>query len=310
MQDLNDLYFFVQVVDHGGFAPAARALGLPKSRLSRRITLLEERLGVRLIQRSTRRFAVTEIGQEYYRHCVAMLVEAAAAQEAIERSRSEPQGIVRLSCPPTLLAFQVGRMIADFMNANPRVEIHVESTSRRVDVVAEGFDLAIRVRTPPIEETDLVMKVLGPSTQRLVASPALLLNCPARLVPADLAGMPSLDFAPAVRERLWCLDGPDGASAQVAHRPRLVTDDLIQMRIAALAAVGVAQLPTMMVAADIAAGTLIDVLPQWRPRAGLVHAVFPSRRGLLPSVRNLLDHLGTAFARASENEAGAFTTRP
>jgi DNA-binding transcriptional LysR family regulator len=120
-------------VDHGGFAPAARALGLPKSRLSRRVILLEERLGVRLIQRSTRRFSVTEIGQEYYRHCVAMLVEAEAAQEVIERSRSEPQGIVRVSCLPALVCFQVGRMVARFRAANPRVVVHLDSTSRRVD---------------------------------------------------------------------------------------------------------------------------------------------------------------------------------
>ena len=97
MQDLNDLYYFVQVVDHAGFAAAARALGMPRSRLSRRIALLEERLGVRLIQRSTRRFSVTEIGQDYYRHCVAMLVEAKAADELIERSRTRPQGIVRVN---------------------------------------------------------------------------------------------------------------------------------------------------------------------------------------------------------------------
>ena len=103
MQDLNDLYYFVQVVDHAGFAAAARALGMPRSRLSRRIAALEERLGVRLIQRSTRRFSVTEIGQDYYRHCVAMLVEARAADELIERSRTKPQGVVRVSCPPPLL---------------------------------------------------------------------------------------------------------------------------------------------------------------------------------------------------------------
>ena len=302
MQDLNDLYFFVQVVDNGGFAPAARALGLPKSRLSRRIILLEERLGVRLIQRSTRRFSVTEIGQEYYRHCVAMLVEANAAQEAIERSRSEPQGIVRMSCSPALLCYQVGDMIARFMTANPRVEVHVESTSRRVDVVAEGFDLAIRVRVPPLEESELVMKVLAPSTQRLVASPQLLRQLPNPLAPADLAAIASLDFGPATRERLWCLDGPDGATAQVAHRPRLVTDDLIQMRLAALRGVGVVQLPTMLVAGDLASGTLVDVLPAWRPRAGIIHAVFPSRRGLLPSVRNLIDFLAAEFAVVAEQE--------
>ena len=93
MRDLNDLYYYVQVVDHGGFAPAGRALGMPKSKLSRRIAMLEERLGVRLIQRSTRHFSVTEIGQTYYAHCKAMLVEAEAAEEAIEVTRSEPRGI-------------------------------------------------------------------------------------------------------------------------------------------------------------------------------------------------------------------------
>lgn len=104
MHDLNDLYYFVQVVEHQGFAPAGRALSMPKSKLSRRIAQLEERLGVRLIQRSTRRFAVTEIGQDYYRHCLAMLVEANAAQEAIDRVSAQPQGSVRISCPTALHA--------------------------------------------------------------------------------------------------------------------------------------------------------------------------------------------------------------
>ncbi len=295
MQDLNDLYFFVQVVDHGGFAAAARELGVPKSRLSRRIILLEERLGVRLIQRSTRRFAVTEIGQEYYRHCVAMLVEAKAAEEVIERSRAEPQGIVRVSCPPALLCFQVGDMLARFMADHPRVTVHLESTSRKVDVIAEGLDLAIRVRFPPLEESDLIMRVLAPSTQRLVASPTLLSGLSSPIVPADLATLPSIDFAPAHRESQWCLEGPDGATALVAHHPRLITDDMIQMRLAALRGVGVVQLPAMMVQQDLEAGTLMDVLPDWAPRSGIVHVVFPSRRGLMPAVRALIDFLAEEF---------------
>lgn len=302
MQDLNDLYFFVQVVDHGGFAAAARKLAVPKSRLSRRIAMLEERLGVRLIQRSTRRFAVTEIGQEYYRHCVAMLVEAAAAQEAIDRSRAEPQGIIKVSCPPALVCFQVGGMIARYMAANPRVAVHVDSTSRRVDVIAEGFDVAIRVRFPPIDETELVMRTLAPSTQRLVASPALLARIERPAVPADLASLPSIDFAPANRQHEWCLERPDGASALIRHDPRLVTDDMIQMRLAALEGIGVVQLPTMMVDSDLASGRLVDVLPDWAPRSGVVHAVFASRRGLLPSVRGLIDFLAKEFAGLTKSE--------
>jgi DNA-binding transcriptional LysR family regulator len=123
MQDLNDLFFYAQVIEHGGFAPAGRALNVPKSKLSRRIAVLEERLGVRLIQRSTRRFSVTEIGQEYYRHCLAMLVEAEAAQEVIDRNKAEPQGIVRMSCPAALMHYQLGEMVSRFMAKHPKVQV-------------------------------------------------------------------------------------------------------------------------------------------------------------------------------------------
>lgn len=297
MQDLNDLYLYVQVVDHGGFAAAGRAVGIPKSKLSRRVGELEARLGVRLIQRSTRHFAVTEIGQEFYQRCVAMLVEAEAAQEVIDRSRSEPQGIVRVSCPPALVCFQVGDMIARFMAAHPRVGVHLESTSRRVDLIGDGIDVAIRVRFPPIEETDHVMRVLGMSEQRLVASPGCLAQLEGPAVPASLGALPAAGFGPAHRDHVWQLEGPDGATASVPFSPRLVTDDIAQLRSAVLLGVGVAQLPAMVIDKDIAVGTLVDILPDWRPKAGVVHAVFPSRRGLLPAVRSLIDHLAVEFGK-------------
>lgn len=295
MQDLNDLYLFAQVVEHGGFAAAGRAVGIPKSKLSRRVGELETRLGVRLIQRSTRSFAVTEIGQEYYRHCVAMLIEAEAAQDAIDRSRSQPQGNVRVSCPPALVFLQVGDMISRFMAANPRVTVYLESTSRRVDLISDGIDVAIRVRFPPIEETDHVMRVLGDSDQRLVASPGCLAQLDGPMVPTSLSALPSAGFGPTHREHVWQLEGPDGTTARVPFAPRLVTDDIAQLRSAALQGVGVVQLPTLVIEKDIADGALVDILPAWKPKAGVVHAVFPSRRGLLPSVRGLIDHLADEF---------------
>lgn len=300
MYDLNDLYYFAQVVDHKGFAPAGRALGLPKSKLSRRIALLEERLGVRLIQRSTRRFAVTDFGADYYRHCKAMLVEANAAQEAIELTRAEPQGIVRLACPVALLHYQVGQMLADFMAQCPRVQVHLEATNRRVDVITEGFDLALRVRFPPLEDSELVMKVLGESRQCLVASPALLERHGTPRVPAELHGLPSLDLGRPNDEHVWRLEGPDGASAAVDHAPRFVADDMMALRRAALGGVGIVQMPTLMVRDDTASGALVRLLPQWRPRSGVVHAVFPSRRGLLPAVRELIDFLAARYGDAEE----------
>lgn len=295
MEDLNDLYYFAQVVDHGGFAPAGRALDMPKSKLSRRIANLEERLGVRLIQRSTRHFSVTEIGQEYYRHCVAMMVEAEGAAEVIERNRSEPQGVVRLSCPTALLSFWVGPMLARFMLRYPLVQLHIESTNRQVDLIQEGVDVALRVRFPPLEDTDLVMKVLANSAQCLVAAPALLHDLPAPRVPADLGNLPSLHWGTTLREYIWHLDGPDGASAAVRHQPRLVTDDLLLLRQAAETGVGVVHMPWVVARDQLASGALVQVTPEWTPKAGIVHAAFPSRRGLLPSVRTLIDFLAEEF---------------
>ena len=294
MQDLNDLYYFVQVVDHGGFAAAGRALGMQKSKLSRRILLLEERLGVRLLNRSSRRFSVTEIGHEYYDRCVAMLVEAEAAEQVIAQVRAEPRGVVRMSCPVALLYFQFGALVARFMIENPAVEVHLESTNRRVDVIAEGIDVAIRVRFPPLEPTDLVMRKLDESTQCLVASPALVgARSEIARRPAGPAEPRSRSAAPRPSMAAGAHGRADGA---VPHHPRLVTDDMAALRQAAIAGVGIVQLPTIMIWQDIDAGRLVHVLPDWRPRAGIVHTVFPSRRGLLPSVRALLDFLARECA--------------
>ncbi|HDR9187712.1 LysR family transcriptional regulator [Burkholderia vietnamiensis] len=295
-RDLNDLYYFVQVVEHGGFAPAGRALNMPKSKLSRRVALLEARLGMRLIQRSTRRFTVTDVGQTYYAHCRAMLVEADAADEAIALLHEEPRGIVRVSCPVALLDSLAGAMIAAFMVACPHVEIHLEATNRRVDVVGEGIDVAIRVRPPPLEDSDLALRVLAERGQCLVASPALLREHGAPAVPADLTRMPSLDHGLPQAAHVWRLRGPDQAHAEIHHQPRLVTGGMLALRAAAVAGVGVVQLPTMMVRDELARGELVNVLPDWAPRREIVHAVFASRRGLLPGVRALLDFLAARFA--------------
>ncbi|SOE50805.1 LysR family transcriptional regulator [Orrella dioscoreae] len=300
MRDLNDLYYYVQVVDHAGFAPAGRALGIPKSKLSRRIALLEDRLGTRLIQRSTRRFAVTEIGQSYYAHCKAMLVEADAADDAIAMTHAEPRGTIRMTCPIALLDAQVADMLGAFMVEHPLVTIHLEETNRVVDVVGEGIDIAIRVRPPPLEDSDLVLRVLAERGQCLVASPALLAgSVPA--VPADLSDLPSMAVGLPQHEHLWDLIGPDGARASLHHRPRLVTRGMLALRVAALAGVGVVQLPSMLVREQLARGELVQVIPGWAPRREIVHAVFASRRGLLPAVRALLDDLARRFDALGEN---------
>lgn len=300
MQDLNDLFFFAQVANHGGFAAAGRALGAPKSKLSRRVALLEARLGARLLNRSSRRFSLTEIGRAYLERCEAMLVEAEAADELVAAARAQPRGVVRVSCPISLISFQFAPLFARFMSEFPQIEVHLDATNRRVDPVAEAIDVAIRVRFPPLEPSELMLRRLDESSQCLVAAPSLI--GAALAAPADLAGLPSLDLGPPQRRHAWTLIDAQGQSAVVPHRPRLITDDMAALREGALAGVGVVQLPTMIIWRDVEAGRLVQLLPGWRPRAGVIQAVFPTRRGLLPSVRALIDFL-TRECAAQRREA-------
>jgi len=301
VRDLNDLYYFAQVVEHGGFAPAGRALGEPKSKLSRRIAALEDQLGARLLNRSTRHVSVTESGRAYYTHCKAMLVQAEAAQEAIDASQAEPRGVVRISCPVALLEARVAGMLADYQQSHRQVVLHLDATNRRVDVIEEGFDIAIRVRPPPLEDSDLVMRTLTDRGQCLVASPALLAEIGTPKVPADLAVFPSLALGRPQQRHRWHLIGPDDSEARVTHQPRLVTRSMSALRIAAGAGVGIVQLPTMMMAAELGDGRLVRVLEGWAPPREIVHAVFPSRRGLLPAVRELIDFLAARFDALNED---------
>lgn len=298
--DLNELFYFAKVVEHGGFASAGRALGIPKSKLSRRVAALEERLGIQLLMRSTRRFTITEVGKRYYEHCRAMLIEAEAAEEFVATTHAEPCGIIRLSCPVALLAAHVGSLLTQFMNAYPRVVLHVDETNRRVDVVAEGLDLAIRVRPPPLQDSDLILRTLAERRQCLVASPHLLEQYGAPSGPMDLTRWPTLDMGLPQETHRWLLKGPGSEQAEVRHRPRYVTQSMLALRDAAVGGTGVVQLPTMFIRDELQQGTLIHVIPAWEPRPEIIHAVYASRRGQLPGVRALLDFLGEAFRELDE----------
>ncbi|HDC4533054.1 TPA: LysR family transcriptional regulator [Enterobacter asburiae] len=300
MQDLNDFVWFVKVVDYGGFAAAGRALDLPKSRLSRRIAQLEERLGVRLIHRTTRQFTVTEVGQTFYQHCKAMMVEAEAAEEAVAALQAEPRGVVRITCPITLLHVHVGPMLARFMARYPGINLQLEATNRRVDLVGEGVDIAIRVRPRPFDDSDLVLRVLADRGHCLVAGPALIQRMGEPVVPSELSAWPGLSMNEGKHIHKWALSGPGGAKAEIHYHPRLITTDMLALREAAMAGIGVVQLPVLMVKDQLASGELVRVLDAWEPRREVIHAIYPSRRGLLPSVRTLVDFLTEEYARMVE----------
>ena len=298
MQPLEGFYYFTQVVDHGGFARAARALGIPKSRLSRHVMALEAQLNVRLLNRSTRRFAVTEVGHEVYRHATAMLAEADAALEAVEFARAEPRGTIRASCPVALAQSALAPMLPDFLAKYPAVRLHMHVSNRRVDVVREALDVALRVRTEPSGEDGLVMRAFGRSNQFLVASPGYLARSGAPGSPQELRERATLDYGVEPDPGPWELVGANGESVRAEHTPRVLCHDFIVLRAAALAGLGIAQLPESVVREDLQSGALARVLPEWKTPEGIVHVVFPSRRGLLPAVRVFIDFLAERLPAA------------
>ena len=291
VQDLNNLYFFAKVVDFGSYTAAAKALGLQTSKLSRRIAALEAELGVRLINRTTRRLSLTEAGKTFHRHCLALLDEAQAAKDAMSQILASPQGLVRVSCPTGLLQGGLAEILARFLADHPRVRIALDATNRRVDVVDEGVDIAIRVRRPPLEDSDLAMRALGPDEMILVASPKLIAAHGEPQTLEDIARMPTLSMASADERATWRFLGSDGEPAELTHSPRLCTDDLFTLRHAALQGTGAVLIPRLLVANDLASGALIRLLPLLEAHTGIMHAVFPSRRGMVPAVRALLDFL-------------------
>ena len=291
MQPLEGFYYFTQTVDHGGFAAAARALSIPKSRLSRHVAALEGQLNVRLVNRSTRRFVVTPVGREVYRHAAAMLAEADAALEAVEFARAEPRGVLKVACPVALAQSALAPVLPEFLANFPQVRLQLEVSNRRVDVLSEGIDVALRVRTQPSGEDGLVMRVFRQFEELLVASPAYLERAGTPEEPAQLERHQTLDYGLEFERRTWDLVGPEGARATAALALRLVCHDFVVLRAAVLAGLGIARVPESVVREDLKSGALTRVLPQWNTPLGVLHVVFPSRRGLLPAVRAFIDFL-------------------
>lgn len=290
MHDLNDLMYFAKVVEFGGFSEAGRRLGIPKSRLSRRITQLEERVGVRLLQRSSRRVTVTSAGEGFFERCREVVRLAESAGELAAAASTGIQGDVRISCPLTLAQLWLNPLLPGFMRMHRKVRLHVTATNHRVDPVEDRMDLVIRVRRPPLRDSDKIVHKLGEATDILVAASSLFDSVQRPETPEALAGLPTLSWFGNGSRFVWSLsDGQRGIELQ--HRPQLVSDDMFALRDAALHGVGIALLPRRICQAELRAGRLEQLLPAWTSPRAHVQAVFTSRRGMAPAVRALLDHL-------------------
>jgi DNA-binding transcriptional LysR family regulator len=291
--DLNDFVFFAEVVNHGGFAAAGRALNEPKSKLSRRVAGLEARLGVRLIERSSRRFRVTEVGQAFYERCKAMLAEAERAEVLIAQAQSEPHGLIRISCP-TGLVEPLSGLVAQFLTLYPKVRLQLVAIDRPVDLIEERIDVALRVRTSLEGDASLTMRSLGNSIRILVASPQIA----SRIADIDdLPAWPTLSTADDQTDVNWFLETDGGQTRTIRHEPRIGCADFTAVRTAAIAGLGVALLPDHTCSEALKQGRLVRVLPAWRGVKGLVHIVFTTRRGLPPAVRKFIDSLAAGFPK-------------
>jgi DNA-binding transcriptional LysR family regulator len=292
MHDLNDMVYFAEVVDRGGFAAAGRSLGVPKSKLSRRVSDLEKRLGVRLLQRTTRKLSLTEAGELYHRHAVAMREEAEAAEEAVAMVQNEPRGTVRVMCPITLAQTTIGPILPRFLKDHPHVRVEMQLTNRVVDLVKEGVDVALRVRPTLDDSGSLVVKKLATSQSLLVAAPSLLEERGRPQSIDDVAKLPAISMSAVDGRAVWYLRGPADREFALHIKPCLTADDLLTLKFAAIDGTGITVLPDYMCRRELREGRLVELLPEWRPRPGLMHAVFPSRRGMVPAVRRFLDFLG------------------
>jgi DNA-binding transcriptional LysR family regulator len=293
VRDFNDLQFFAAVVLNRGFSAAARALGVPKSRVSRRVALLEERLGVRLLDRTTRGLGLTQVGQQVFEHARAAIIEAEAAEEAALRMQIEPRGLVRLSCPLGLQGAIAGPL-PGFLAAHPQLRVQCVATNRRVDLIHEGIDVAIRVRERLDTDADLQVKRIGVSRRILVASPDLLATVGVPKSPADLANFRVL-HQEEQSGGTWHLTAENGESCNLPVEPRLASGSFEILITAARQSAGITLLPAAYCQDALTTGALVRVLPEWSGTDGIVHLVFASRRGMLPSVRAVIDFAAAAL---------------
>ena len=285
---LEQLRLFVQVVQAGSFTGAAERLGTQKSHASRVVAQLEAALGAKLLERTTRSLSLTEAGREVHERALAILGAVDDTEQAVQDMHGEPRGTLRLTCGVEFGLLAVNGWLAAFLATHPRAGAEVEYTSRVVDLVHEGFDLAVRVG--PLPASTLVARRLGTLHYGLYASPAHLAAQPAPADPAALRGRPLVMFSGGGLRQGWTLrHAASGETVRVEGPARLRVNNSLAVRDALLAGLGIGLLPQVFAAEAVAAGQLRPVLPAWEPPAVPVHAVYPSGRYLAPKVRAFID---------------------
>ena len=305
MLNLNDFYLFVQIVDRGGFAAAGRALQMPRSTLSDRMRALESELGARLLNRTSRRVALTDAGVAFYTQAVDMVRRAESAEAEVRSRAAEPSGLVRYTTAVLEAQFALRPALSDFLRTYPKVSIFEHATDREVDLLAEGFDVAIRAHPAPLRDSRLIQRVLASADWHVFASPGYLANAPPIREPSDLLKHPSLFTRRAQTSPAWRIwregEAPEEHVLQTA--PRIVSDNIAGLKEMARAGLGVTALPAYVGREEVKRGELVRVLPEWIAGHSTLSALIPEGRGLLPAVRVFLDHLVVAVPKAIRTAA-------
>lgn len=289
--DLNDYFYFVHVVEKEGFSAAARILDIPKSRLSRHISNLEERLEVKLIQRTSRHFQITEYGQLFYRHAKAMMNEMALAEAAILNKKETISGRIVMSCSVGVAQFAIQELVMTFLAENPHIELIQQVTNQPIDLISSGVDLAIRGHTTPLPDSSAVQRYLTTVSWQLFASPQYLDSLSTPEKPEDLTNTKSLNVGWQPSAPHWILQNQNGEKRQVIHNNVFSSDDMSSLKSAAVNGLGIVNLPSYTCRTELENGSLKHVLPDWVTGHAQLSLLSPSRHGQSPAVKVFKDYL-------------------
>jgi len=294
--DLNDYYYFVHVVEKGSFTGAAESLGIPKSRLSRHVQQLEDRLDTALIQRTTRQLRVTELGELFYQHARAAIDQVALAETELKRNKNALSGNVTLSCSIGVAQFALKELITDFMTDNPLVSVRQQVTNQNIDLIASGADMSIRGHKDPLPDSNLIQRYLAVVEWNLFATPSYLDNENLISIPAELSSHQTLCLGWQASGDTWQLEHPSGVAENIQISPRLKSEDMTTLKKAASEGLGIVALPAYTCREELASGRLVRVLPEWHAGQANFSLIMPRRSGYTAPVRALQQFLQEKFA--------------
>ncbi|MEQ9331889.1 LysR family transcriptional regulator [Thalassobaculum sp.] len=292
LDNLSAMASFARVVDEGSFSKAAIRLGLSKSAVSKQVARLEDRLGTRLLNRSTRRLALTEAGARLYERCQRIIAEAEAAEQEAGSMQTDPSGLLRITTGVSFGQLHLAQHLPALMERYPGLSVELVLNDRIVDMVEEGYDVALRIAE--LADSPLIARRLAPVRRILAASPAYLERRGTPATPGDLQDHSCLGYSLSTGGTVWTLDGADGVY-QHRYHPRMIANNGDSLSRMAAAGLGIVHMPTFILCPYLQDGTLVQVLPDHEPRAVALYAVYPPGRPLAAKVRAFIDFAVETF---------------